>query len=63
MVRPAQRGFPALRRFFYGATVYWGVNLLLLGAELRWHIFYRLTVWDITTLRALAAAVGRHLTF
>lgn len=42
------------RRFTYGAVVYWALNVILLAVELRWHVLYRLTVWDIEQLRTLA---------
>lgn len=42
------------RRFAYGAAVYWALNVILVAAELRWHILYRLTLWDIEQLKTLA---------
>lgn len=46
-------------RFAYGAAIYWALNVALLAAELRWHILYRLTLWDIQQLRALAPVLTR----
>jgi len=45
------------------ASAYWLLNLILVGAEARWHLLYRLTLWDIATLRALAPTFGRLIHF
>jgi hypothetical protein len=36
-----------LRRSVYGASAYWALNLLLMVAEARWHVLYRLTVLEV----------------
>lgn len=41
-------------RFTYGAIAYWGLNVALVIAEMRWHFLARLTVWDISELVTLA---------
>ncbi len=30
------------------------LNIALVAAEAKWHLIYRLTMWDITQLRMLA---------
>lgn len=53
MVRP---GLPSIRpglRSVYYVAGYWILNLVLVVAEARWHIIYKLTVWDIVQLRSL----------
>ena len=52
-------------RFVFGTAAYWTLNVALLLAEARWHILYRLTMWDVTQLRAIAPvlyhAVHNHI--
>jgi len=47
-------------RLAYGAVAYWGLNVALVAAEARWHLLYRLTVWDIVQLKSLASIFGPH---
>ncbi len=47
-------------RFAYGAAAYWALNALLLLAEARWHVLYRLTMWDLAQLRTLLAVTQHH---
>ena len=44
-------------RAFYGFVAYWGVNVVLVLAELHWHILYRLTLLDIALIRTAMAPV------
>jgi hypothetical protein len=44
---------------FYGAAAYWAVNLALVAAEARWHVLYRLTLWDVSQIKALSAILER----
>jgi hypothetical protein len=47
MDQPILAPYRFLRRSIYGAGAYWALNLLLLIAEARWHVLYRLTVLEI----------------
>lgn len=47
-------------RFAYGAVAYWILNGALLLIEARWHLLYRLTLWDAGQLQTLAAGLS-HL--
>ena len=42
------------KRFAYGAAAYWALYVILVAVELRWHILYRLTLWDVEQLKTLA---------
>lgn len=42
-----------LARCTYGLVAYWTLNAILVLAEARWHVLYRLTLWDISLLRTL----------
>jgi len=46
-------------RFAYGAIAYWGLNIALVIAEMRWHLLARLTAWDIAELVTLARMFHR----
>ncbi|MFY9709912.1 MAG: hypothetical protein WBD57_10670 [Candidatus Cybelea sp.] len=48
-----------LSRLGQGAIGYVGVNLLLLAAEARWHLIYRLMLWDISEMKTLGFLVGQ----
>jgi hypothetical protein len=37
----------------YGFVAYWTLNALLIAEEARWHLLYRLTIWDVAALRTL----------
>ena len=45
----------------HGSLAYLGLNAILLVEEARFHLLYRLTVWDISTLRLVALLVGQKL--
>jgi hypothetical protein len=45
----------------YGFAAYWGLNLVLLLAELRWHVLSRLTVWEFSTLRDYIIQTAHHV--
>ena len=40
-------------RFAIGAAIYWTLNVVLVAAEIRWHILYRLTLWDVEQFKSL----------
>jgi hypothetical protein len=40
-------------RAFYYVAAYWMLNIALVVAEARWHLIYKLTLWDIAELRSL----------
>jgi hypothetical protein len=42
-----------LLRYRYGLWAYWFINAALVIAEIKWHVLYRLTIWDITTLSTI----------
>jgi hypothetical protein len=46
-------------RFAYGAVGYWGLNAVLAAAELRWHLLYRITLWDMAQIRTLAPVLTK----
>lgn len=46
---------PAFQRSVYGVVAYWALNLVLVGAEARWHILTRLTLYDISQLKTLGS--------
>ena len=48
-----------LARLGQGAIGYVGVNLLLLAAEAKWHLIYRLMLWDISEMKTLGFLVGQ----
>ncbi len=47
------------QRFKLGALVYLALNFALLVAEVQWHILARLTVWDISELKALTVMLSQ----
>ena len=61
----ARRPSRVASRVFYGTAAYWTLNVALLLAEARWHILYRLTLWDLSQLKALGPvfyhAVSHHV--
>ncbi|MFZ1018552.1 MAG: hypothetical protein WAN39_11845 [Candidatus Cybelea sp.] len=50
-----------LSRLGQGAIGYVGVNLLLLAAEAKWHLIYRLMLWDISEMKTLGVLVGQTI--
>jgi hypothetical protein len=48
-------------RYTYSAMVYLGINIAFILAELRWHLFYRLTLWDASQIRTLALLLAKAL--
>jgi hypothetical protein len=45
----------------HGAASYLGLNMVLLLAEARWHIFYHLLLWDISEMKTFAFLLGKTL--
>ena len=45
-------------RLAFGAVMYWTLNAALLFQEARWHLLYRLTLWDVAQLRAIGIALA-----
>jgi hypothetical protein len=43
----------------FGLVVYWALNAGLIVAEARWHVLYRLTIWDLSALKSLAPVLGK----
>lgn len=62
----ARRPNRVASRFLYGSAAYWCLNVVLAVEEIKWHLIYRLTLWDISQLRAigplLLRAVHLHVT-
>lgn len=56
MLAPARRRF--VSRFTHGFIIYWALNGLLLLEEARWHLLYRLTIWDIAQIRTLGLMIA-----
>ncbi len=61
MLRLAQTSNRLRERTLYGFVAYWGLNVVLLLIEARWHVLYHLTVWDISTIRTLLASSAQHV--
>jgi hypothetical protein len=59
MLLLARRVNRVLPRLAYGAVIYWGLNAALVLAELRWHVLYRLTVWDASQLQTIVPVLGK----
>ena len=45
----------------HGSLAYLGLNAILLVEEARFHLLYRLTVWDISELRLMGLLLGQKL--
>lgn len=43
----------------HGAASYFGLNVLLLIAEARWHIVYRLMLWDVSEMKTFVYLLGK----
>jgi hypothetical protein len=48
-----------MERFGYGGVVYLALNFLIVGAEARWHVLYRLTMLDASAIRTLLPAIAK----
>lgn len=48
-----------MERLTYGGIVYLALNFLLVGAEARWHVLYRLTVLDASAIRTLVPLIAK----
>lgn len=46
-------------RYAWGAGFYLALNFLILAVEARWHLLYRLTLWDIAEFKTLALLVSQ----
>ena len=44
-------------RFVYGTAAYWALNVVLVATEIRWHLLYRLTAWDISQFKSLGPLI------
>lgn len=42
-----------MERLGFGGVAYLALNFLLVGVEARWHVLYRLTMWDAATVKTL----------
>lgn len=42
-------------------AAYWALNLALVGAEARWHVLTRLTMYDINQFKTLAPLIIKLL--
>ena len=62
----ARRPNRVASRFLFGTVAYWGLNVVLAVEEIKWHLIYRLTLWDISQFKALGPliyhAVRVHIT-
>ncbi len=45
----------------HGGLAYLGLNAILLVEEARFHLLFRLTVWDISELRLFGLLLGQRL--
>jgi hypothetical protein len=62
----ARRPNRVASRFLYGSVAYWGLNVVLAVEEIKWHLIYRLTLWDISQLKVVGPVlfhlVRAHIT-
>lgn len=52
-----------MERLGIGGVAYLALNFLMVGVEARWHVLYRLTIWDaaaVKTLVPLLAKIVHH---
>ena len=61
MLRLAQTSNRLRERTLYGAVAYWGLNVVLLLVESRWHVLYHLTLWDISMIRSIVMSSAQHV--
>jgi hypothetical protein len=61
MLRLAQAPNRLRERTLYGAVAYWGLNVVLLLVEARWHVLYHLTLWDISMIRTILVSNAQHV--
>jgi hypothetical protein len=45
----------------HGAASYFGVNVILLIAEARWHFVWRLMLWDVAEMKTFAFLLSKML--
>jgi hypothetical protein len=45
----------------HGSVAYLGLNAILLVEEARFHLLYRLMVWDVSELRLFGFLLGQRL--
>jgi hypothetical protein len=53
----ARRPTRIASRFLYGTVAYWTLNVLLVAEEIKWHLIYRLTLWDISQFKMLGPVI------
>jgi hypothetical protein len=53
----ARRPTRIASRFLFGTVAYWTLNVALVAEEIRWHLLYRLTLWDISQLKAIGPVI------
>lgn len=56
LLRLANRTGP---RAIYYVAAYWALNIVLVVAEARWHLIYRLMLWDIAQLSSFAPFLSK----
>jgi hypothetical protein len=59
MVRLTRRYKRFLAYLGQGTLGYLAVNLVLMGAEAKWHLLYRLTVWDMSEMKLVAILISQ----
>jgi hypothetical protein len=45
----------------HGAASYLGINVVMLIAEARWHIVWRLMIWDVNEMKTFGFLLGKTL--
>jgi|GEM_PF-5806861 hypothetical protein len=53
------RGNVIAGRSTLGIVTYCTLNALIIAAEARWHLLYRLTLWDLSQIRTLIILIAR----
>jgi hypothetical protein len=60
MARIAGAAKRANSPFTFGAAGYLALNVLLVGAEARWHVLTRLTLWDAEQIKTVISLLLQH---
>ena len=42
-----------------GLAFYWTLNACLVVAEARWHLLYKLTVWDLSQIKPMLPVLAK----
>ncbi len=48
-----------MEKLTYGGVVYLALNFLMVGVEARWHVLYRLTLFDAAAIKTLVPLIAK----